>query len=265
MKFKIKDLPDRLLHIPEFISLVGSSVQGEGDDVDILVRGLQDMDEDVVPLIQKALPDEKLHFTFNPTGPHGDSVPLYDLYLVRRDEARVKRAAEALAIESALQGLADWAREQMADGSLKIDLGCGENKPEGYFGIDKTYHPGVDLVLNFAWECLPFPDGVAAEVRAHHVLEHLNNFEAIALINETWRILAPGGKLDIEVPSTEGPGAFMPDHQSYWNELSFSFFTEDELRSQIKTPAKFKVVKVSKKKDPDFDTMDVNVILEAVK
>ena len=41
------------------------------------------------------------------------------------------------------------------------------------------------------------------------------------------RVLAPGGWAFIEVPSTDGRGAFQdPTHVSYWNENSFLYYTD---------------------------------------
>ena len=45
-------------------------------------------------------------------------------------------------------------------------------------------------------------------------------------MNEAYRVLAPGGWLFIDVPSTDGRGAFQdPGHVSFWNENSFWYYT----------------------------------------
>jgi hypothetical protein len=45
-------------------------------------------------------------------------------------------------------------------------------------------------------------------------------------MNEAFRVLAPGGWLLIEVPSTDGRGAFQdPTHVSFWNENSIWYYT----------------------------------------
>ena len=40
--------------------------------------------------------------------------------------------------------------------SLKIDLGCGSNKKEGYIGVDILDVPGVDYVTDLSKNPLPF-------------------------------------------------------------------------------------------------------------
>jgi hypothetical protein len=61
--------------------------------------------------------------------------------------------------------------------------------------------------------------------RAHDAVEHLA--DPIHTMNEAYRVLAPGGFFMIEVPSTNGLGAFCdPTHRSYWNKLSFRYYTD---------------------------------------
>jgi hypothetical protein len=45
-------------------------------------------------------------------------------------------------------------------------------------------------------------------------------------MSEIHRVLADGGWVFIEVPSTDGRGAFQdPTHVTYWNENSFLYYT----------------------------------------
>ena len=47
--------------------------------------------------------------------------------------------------------------------------------------------------------------------------------------------LAPGGWFFIEVPSTDGPGAWQdPTHKSYWNHNSFHYYTHEALAQYIR-------------------------------
>jgi hypothetical protein len=51
---------------------------------------------------------------------------------------------------------------------------------------------------------------------------------------EIHRVLAPGGWAFIEVPSTDGRGAFQdPTHVSYWNENCFLYYTNSYLANFI--------------------------------
>jgi predicted SAM-dependent methyltransferase len=76
---------------------------------------------------------------------------------------------------------------------LKIDLGCGTRKREGYVGVDILPFEGVDIVanLNDRW---PWEDGTVAEAAASHVVEHLTTEQRCHFANELHRVLVPGGK-----------------------------------------------------------------------
>jgi predicted SAM-dependent methyltransferase len=54
---------------------------------------------------------------------------------------------------------------------LKIDLGCGPHKREGFTGVDCLPFPGVDIVtdLRQRW---PFDDNAVSEAHMSHALEH---------------------------------------------------------------------------------------------
>jgi len=82
---------------------------------------------------------------------------------------------------------------------LKLDLGCGKNKREGFIGVDSRAFEGVDVVADLTkrW---PWDDGSVAEVNASHVVEHLDGPERIHFVNELYRVLQPGGKATIITP-----------------------------------------------------------------
>lgn len=53
-------------------------------------------------------------------------------------------------------------------------------------------------------------------------------------------MLAPGGWAFIQVPSTDGRGAFQdPTHVSYWNENSFLYYTHRDFAKYLGTPVRF--------------------------
>lgn len=103
---------------------------------------------------------------------------------------------------------------------LCIDLGGRFGKPDGYKSVD-LYDADIIMDLNKPWE---FEDNSVGVIRAYHILEHLP--DTIHFFNEAYRVLAPGGFLLIEVPSTNGMGAFSdPTHIRFFNVLSFEYFT----------------------------------------
>jgi len=105
---------------------------------------------------------------------------------------------------------------------LRVDLGCGDHKPDGFVGVDAVAGPGVDLVCDLTGR-FPFETGSVGYLRAHDVIEHLP--DRLHTMNEIWRVCRDGAIVDIRVPSTDGRGAFQdPTHVSYWNANSFFYY-----------------------------------------
>lgn len=110
---------------------------------------------------------------------------------------------------------------------LKVDLGCGDNKPEGYLGVDVCPGRYVDIVADLT-KRFPFDDSSLDCVRAHCCLEHLP--DRLHSMNEIWRVCKHGASVDLLLPSTDGRGAFQdPTHVSYWNINSFFYYDIDRV------------------------------------
>ena len=106
-------------------------------------------------------------------------------------------------------------RDAEKRGLKKIDISGKYYKREGYTLIDDEVHD-----LN---EGIPLPDNSVGVINATHVLQRLK--DPVKSMREIHRVLAHGGWAMIEVPSTDGRGAFQdPRHVSYWNEHSFWYY-----------------------------------------
>jgi predicted SAM-dependent methyltransferase len=81
---------------------------------------------------------------------------------------------------------------------LKLHLGCGRRHIPGFVHVDLMPAPHVDIVGPV--ERLPVADGSATLVYASHVLEHFGRTEYKAVLEEWFRVLAPGGILRLAVP-----------------------------------------------------------------
>jgi predicted SAM-dependent methyltransferase len=87
-----------------------------------------------------------------------------------------------------------------ADRGLKLHIGAGEHRLEGWINID--VHP-AQLALNVL-RGLPFAPASARVVFLSHLLEHLYFPRDVrALLAELRRVLEPGGRLRIVVPDIE--------------------------------------------------------------
>jgi len=105
---------------------------------------------------------------------------------------------------------------------MKVDLGCGENKKEGFVGIDKYAFKGVDYVIDLDKQKLPFKDNSVDFMYSFHCLEHLSNFDEV--MNEIFRVLKKGGVFEFFVPYFSYPLVNSPYHKIYFNFDSFSHF-----------------------------------------
>ena len=106
---------------------------------------------------------------------------------------------------------------------MKLNLGCSDRHLDGFVNVDRVL-PADELVdLQDVW---PWPDNSVFLILAHDIIEHLP--DKIQTMNEAFRVLEPGGRIEIEVPTTNGPGAFQdPTHVSFWNRNSFLYYTDN--------------------------------------
>ena len=84
------------------------------------------------------------------------------------------------------------------DGPLRLHLGSGTHRLEGWVNVDLLGMP-ADLRWNVT-RPLPCPDGAATAVFLEHVLEHFPLAAGLDLLEECRRVLASGGVVRAGVP-----------------------------------------------------------------
>lgn len=111
-------------------------------------------------------------------------------------------------------------RDAQLNGLLTVDIGGGIDGRTGYMTIDKE---DADIICDLN-DGIPLNNNSVGVINASHILEHLK--DPIKSMSEIYRVLADGGWAMIEVPSTDGRGAWQdPTHCSYWNQNSFLYYT----------------------------------------
>lgn len=111
---------------------------------------------------------------------------------------------------------------------VRIDLGCGGRKQEGFIGVDLRPLKGVDIVQDleeFPWK--EIPDACASLVMASHLVEHINpaKFGFVKFMDEVWRILKPGGQFMISNPRAGTEGFYQdPTHINNVTEVTWKYF-----------------------------------------
>ncbi len=124
---------------------------------------------------------------------------------------------------------------------LKLDLGCGYYKPEGYIGLDNLVGEATqirndrnspDILMDLNHDPLPFNDNTCIEVRSSHFLEH-SNLDHV--INESYRVLKAEGVFFFVVPYANSAEGLFPGHNI--------FLTEKWFYENINFQSKFTIVK----------------------
>lgn len=116
---------------------------------------------------------------------------------------------------------------------VRLDLGGGEiSAREGFISIDRRN--GREVFP------LAFPDAIAEEIVASHVLEHFSMRDTADVLKEWVRVLKPGGLLRIAVPNLtwilehpEHPHfeGYLMGGQTDSNDFHHALFTEQKLRT----------------------------------
>lgn len=83
---------------------------------------------------------------------------------------------------------------------LRINLGCGEFKLDGFINVDMEPKVQPDMILDFRKESLPWDDGSVEEVFICHCLEHVEFHYWEDLFKEVRRVLKPNGNFLLSYP-----------------------------------------------------------------
>ena len=114
-----------------------------------------------------------------------------------------------------------------------IDLACGIGKREGYFGIDVKDQPGVDCVMNLEKYPWNIESDSVEDIYCSHYVEHIPHIlegedkrdGLIQFMNEVYRILKVGGRLNVIAPYYTSIRAFGdPTHVRFICDMSFNYF-----------------------------------------
>ena len=124
----------------------------------------------------------------------------------------------------------------------KINLGCGTKTFKDMINVDFLKGKNVDVVHNLNEYPWPFKSYSVDYIYCDNVIEHVRDFNSA--MKEIYRVLRKGGEILIKVPYFSNPGAFNPDHRSFFNPDSFDVFCRNtELRMGLRQEEFFMVSK----------------------
>lgn len=110
----------------------------------------------------------------------------------------------------------------------KLNLGAGhviKPRNQGWINLDANGSlPGVDIAATVP--PIPLEDESMTLIHCSHLIEHVP--DTIAFMNECWRILQPGGVMEIWTPYAFTHAAFQDvTHVRFFVPESFSYFTAE--------------------------------------
>jgi ubiquinone/menaquinone biosynthesis C-methylase UbiE len=82
---------------------------------------------------------------------------------------------------------------------MKINLGSGKKRFEGFKNVDDDPSVDPDFLVNLNTESLPFQDNSISEVKAHHILEHIGD-GFFFFLKELYRVCEHEAIIDVHVP-----------------------------------------------------------------
>lgn len=118
---------------------------------------------------------------------------------------------------------------------MKLDLGCGKNKREGFLGVDAIQFESVDIVHDLRTEW-PWENDSVEEAHCSHFIEHLKKEDRVHFYNELYRVMKKDAKCQIIVPHW-GSGRAYGDPTHEWPPVvEFSFYYLDKAWRDVNAP-----------------------------
>jgi len=107
-----------------------------------------------------------------------------------------------------------------------LDLGCGRRKVPGAVGLDSNRDATAADVIADLNEPLPFPDSSFDEIRAVHVIEHLD--DVMKAMAEIHRVARGRAKVYLVTPHyTDSSSWRDPTHRWHLNSFSFRYWMSE--------------------------------------
>lgn len=102
---------------------------------------------------------------------------------------------------------------------MKLDLGSGGHKREGFLGVDISADCNADVVHDLRVVPWPFADASVDAVHCSHFFEHLTGAERLIFMEELYRVMQPGAQAFLITPYWSSMDAVQdPTHQ--WPPIS---------------------------------------------
>jgi SAM-dependent methyltransferase len=143
--------------------------------------------------------------------------------------------------------------------ALKLNLGCGFDKREGWLNVDSFEACAPDVLMDIEQTPWPLETDAFEHVLLKHVLEHVGAEFAVfaAVMRELWRVTAPGGMVEIHVPHVRHDTFWSdPTHVRAFTPLTFTMMSKRQNRAWMEARANY--TKLAFVMDVDFEVETVS-------
>lgn len=108
---------------------------------------------------------------------------------------------------------------------IKLNIGCGNDRKEGYVNIDIASAANPDVVLDIEDGLFIYADDSCVEIIAENVLTQISSPQIfLKVMNEFHRVLVHGGTLVVRVPNAKDICAFQdPMDQRRFTDQTFTY------------------------------------------
>lgn len=116
---------------------------------------------------------------------------------------------------------------------IKVNIGCGENKIDGFINIDKREVCNPDILCEIGNESIDMDDSCVDYIWSHNSFEHFDNF--ISVVEELARISKNGAIWDVSTPycTSTKYNLVNPYHVNpFFSEDTFRFWDDIYKREQ---------------------------------
>jgi SAM-dependent methyltransferase len=113
--------------------------------------------------------------------------------------------------------------EIMHSNAICLELGSGENKKNGYIGIDLIKTNKTDIIGNLNFGMPLIRDNSCIRIYSSHVLEHISNLEL--LMREIHRVIKSEGEVELIVPHFSNVFGYSdPTHVRFFGLYSMHYY-----------------------------------------
>ena len=141
---------------------------------------------------------------------------------------------------------------------MKLNLGCGFDKREGWLNVDNFAACAPDQVLDIETTPWALETDAFDHVLMKHVLEHVGAEFSVfsAVMRELYRVTAPGGLVEIHVPHVRHDTFWSdPTHVRAFTPLSFLMMSKRQNRIWMENRANYTMLAFLMEVDFEVETV----------